>query len=103
MLRDRSHLSQDGVVIAVVGIDMNAKQVVAGPDIFSRGFVGEDHGEDLAERGREIVLAKIGEFVESNGLEDLDEIKAGLRKALAKSIYERTHRRPMIVPIVMEV
>ena len=103
VLRDRWHLANDGVVIAVVGIDMNAKQVVSGPDVFSRGFVGEDYGEELIEQEKEVVVAKLNEFIESDSLEDLDGIKAGIRKVLAKLIYDRTHRRPMVVPILMEV
>lgn len=103
VLRDRGHLAKDGIVIAVIGIDMNAKQIVAGPDVFSRGFVGEDYGEELIEEEREVVLAKLNEFIESDSLEDQDDIKAGIRKVLAKLIYDRTHRRPMVVPILMEV
>ena len=103
VLRDRGHLAKDGVVIAVIGIDMNARQIVAGPDVFSRGFVGEDYGEELIEEEREVVLAKLNEFIESDSLDDQDGIKAGIRKVLAKLIYDRTHRRPMVVPILMEV
>lgn len=103
VLRDRWHLSQDGVVIAVVSIDRSAGKIVSGPDIFSRGFVGEDQADDLVDEGREIVLAKLQEFVDSDSLEESDEVKAACRKVLAKFIYERIHRRPMIVPIVMEL
>jgi ribonuclease J len=103
VLRDRWHLAQDGIVMAVIGLDMSTKQVVSGPDVFSRGFVGEDYREELVEEEKQIILKKIGEFIESDSFEALDEIKAAIRKGLAKFIYERTHRRPMIVPIVMEV
>lgn len=101
VLRDRWHLSQDGVVIAVLGVDKNAKRVVSGPDFLSRGFVEELEGE-LVEAAREVVLAKLEAFKDTD-IEEFDEIQAACRKALAKFIYERTHRRPMIVPIVMEV
>jgi ribonuclease J len=103
VLRDRGHLAKDGVVIVVVGIDMNAKQIVSGPDVFSRGFVGEDYHEELLEEKIQVALAKVNEFIDTDALEDVDDIKAGIRKSLSKLIYERTHRRPMIVPIVMEV
>lgn len=103
VLRDRGHLAKDGVVVAVVGIDMNSKQVVSGPDIFSRGFVGLDYREEIIENEKEVVLNKINEFIESDTLEELDQIKAAIKKGLAKFIYERTHRRPMVVPVVMEV
>ncbi|MHB9036305.1 MAG: ribonuclease J [Armatimonadota bacterium] len=103
VLRDRRHLSQDGVVIAVVGIDLNSNEVVSGPDILSRGFVGEDFSGDITEECKGVLLAKLQSFIDSGNIEALDDVKAGCRKVLAKFIYERTHRRPMIVPIVMEV
>ncbi|MEN6357216.1 MAG: ribonuclease J [Armatimonadota bacterium] len=103
VLRDRKHLSQDGVLIAVMGIDQGRKEIVTGPDILSRGFVGEDLGVEITEEAKGVLLAKLQDLIEDNGIEGLDDVKAGCRKALAKFIYERTHRRPMIVPVVMEV
>ncbi len=102
VLRDRRHLSQDGIVIAVVGIDKTTRQVVSGPDFLSRGFVGEELVGELLEGAREAVFAKLEQFADTD-IEEFDEIQATLRKALAKFIYDRTHRRPMIVPIVMEM
>lgn len=103
VLRDRKHLSQDGVVIAVVGIDLNTKEIVSGPDILSRGFVGEDFGEEITEESKGMLLAKLQDYIDSGNIEALDDVKAGCRKVLAKFIYERTHRRPIIVPVVMEI
>lgn len=103
VLRDRRHLSQDGVIIAVVGVDPASRQVVSGPDIFSRGFVEQEPAEEMLEDAKSVVNAALQSFVESDSLAEYDEVKAASRKALAKFIYERTHRRPMIVPIVMEV
>lgn len=103
VLRDRGHLAKDGVVIVVVGIDMNDKRIVSGPDVLSRGFVGDEYREEIIEEELQTVTAKVNEFIESDSLEDQDGIKSGIRKALAKLIYERTHRRPMIVPVLMEV
>jgi len=103
VLRDRRHLAQDGIVIAVIGIEKNTRSIVSGPDIFSRGFVGEDQAEGLLDEAKSVVVAKLEEFRDSGSLEEFDEIKAACRKALAKLIYERIHRRPMIVPIVVEV
>ena len=57
VLRDRGHLAKDGVVIAVIGIDMTSKQVVSGPDLFSRGFMGEDYREELVEDAKNVILA----------------------------------------------
>ncbi len=103
VLRDRGHLAKDGVVIAVVGIDMTTKQVVSGPDLFSRGFMAEDYREELIEDARNVILGVIETFGDTGSQVEFDEIKSACRKALAKFIYERTHRRPMIVPIVMEI
>ena len=103
VLRDRRHLSQDGVLIAVVGVDNVRKELVTGPDILSRGFVGEEFSEEISEECKELLINKLSEFIESDSIEALDDVKAGCRKALAKFIYEKTHRRPVIVPIIMEV
>lgn len=103
VLRDRMHLSQDGVVIAVVGIDTTSKEIVSGPDIFSRGFAAEEHVEEILDDAKDVVINKLDELTEADSLDDLDEVKAGCKKVLAKFIYNRTHRRPMVVPIIMEV
>lgn len=103
VLRDRHHLAQDGVVVVVVGLKADSGEVVAGPDMFSRGFIIEELESELMTEARDLVLAKLAELVQSDPFEQLDDIKLGLRKALAKFFYERTHRRPMIIPVVMEV
>lgn len=103
VLRDRRHLAQDGVIIAVVGVDPASKAIVSGPDIFSRGFVEQEPAEELLEEARTVLEAALQVFVEGDTLAEFDEVKALSRKTLAKFIYERTHRRPMVVPIVMEV
>jgi len=103
VLRDRRHLSQDGVIIAVIGVDPASGQIVSGPDIFSRGLVEADRAEKLLEEARTVVTEALQRFAENDALGEFDEVKAACRKALAKFIYERTHRRPMVVPIIMEV
>ena len=103
VLRDRRHLAQDGVMIAVIGVDPASKQVVSGPDIFSRGFVEAEPAAELLDEARVVVEAALETFVQDDALAEYDEVKTACRKALAKFIYERTHRRPMVVPIVMEV
>ena len=103
VLRDRRHLSQDGILIVVVGIEMGSKKVVSGPDIFSRGFVGEEYGDELIEDAKDVILTTLEQFSDVDSVVEFDEIKAACRKKLAKFVYQRTRRRPMIVPIVMEV
>jgi len=90
-------------VIAVIGIDLSTKEIVSGPDIFSRGFMGEDYREEIVEDAKGVILGVLETFSDTGSQVEFDEIKTACRKALAKFIYERTHRRPMIVPIVMEI
>lgn len=101
VLRDRWHLAKDGVVIVVLGVNVISNEIVSGPDIFSRGFVGEDYGEELLDEARDVILNKIDDMKDS--LEEFDELKAAIRKVLAKFIYEHTHRRPMVITVIMEV
>jgi ribonuclease J len=103
VLRDRWHLAQDGVFIVVVGVARDSRAVVTGPDIFTRGFAGEDQTGELLEEAKALVVSKLNEFGEMGSLEEFDEIKSSCRKAIAKLIYERIRRRPVIIPIVMEV
>lgn len=103
VLRDRRHLATDGVVIAVMSVDSNTKRLVSGPDIFSRGFVGGEQGENLLEEAEGVVVSAVEALGDDESQGDLDDIKASCRKTLAKFIYERTHRRPMVVPIIVEV
>ena len=90
-------------MIAVIGIEMSSKKLVSGPDIFSRGFIGEEYGDELVEDAKDIILTTLEQFSDVDSVVEFDEIKASCRKKLAKFVYERTRRRPVIVPIVMEV
>ena len=102
VLRDRRQLSQDGIMIVVVTIDRETCQVVAGPDIVSRGFVYVREAEDLMEEARERVLFAL-DRCETNGISEWSMIKSSIRENLGRFLYERTRRRPMILPIIMEV
>lgn len=101
VLRDRKQLGQDGILIVVVTIDPESKQVVAGPDIVSRGFVYVRESEALVEEARTRVRLTVDGCIE-RGLCDWTSIKSDVRDALGKFLYERTGRRPMILPIIME-
>ena len=102
VLRDRRQLSQDGIMIVVVTIDKESCHVVAGPDIVSRGFVYVREAEDLMEEAREKVQAAL-ERCEDNGVSEWSVIKSTVRDALGRFLYEKTRRRPMILPIIMEI
>lgn len=102
VLRDRRQLSQDGIMIVVVTIDRETCHVVSGPDIVSRGFVYVREAEDLMEEAREKVLTAL-ERCENNGVSEWSMIKSAIRDSLGRFLYERTRRRPMILPIIMEI
>jgi len=102
VLRDRRQLSQDGILIVVVTMDKERGCVVAGPDIVSRGFVYVRESEQLMDEARDKVKQTL-EKCETGGITEWSAIKASVRDALGKFLYERTRRRPMILPIIMEV
>lgn len=102
VLRDRRQLSQDGIMIVVFAIDREAGRVISGPDIVSRGFVYVREAEDLMEEAKEKVQDAIWRC-EDNGVSDWSVIKGSVRDSLSRYLYEKTRRRPMILPIIMEV
>jgi len=102
VLRDRQHLSQDGLIIAVLTLDHETGSVVAGPDIISRGFIYMKESEVLIEEIK-VLLRKQLQTYEENGVKDWNTIKAGVKDVLKDFLFERTKRKPMILPIVMEV
>lgn len=102
VLRDRRVLSQDGILIVVVSINSQTGEVVAGPDIVSRGFVYMREAEDLIEEAKLRVRESLARE-NAGAVKEWAGIKAGVRDALSQFLYERTKRRPMILPIIMEV
>ena len=102
VLRDRRQLSKDGIMIVVVTIDRETCQVVSGPDIVSRGFVYVREAEDLMEEAKEKVTDAL-DRCEVNGVTEWSMIKSAIREALGRFLYEKTRRRPMILPIIMEI
>lgn len=102
VLRDRRQLSQDGIMIVVVTIDKESCHVVSGPDIVSRGFVYVREAEGLMDEARERVQSAL-ERCEENGVSEWSAIKSTVRDSLGRFLYERTRRRPMILPIIMEI
>ncbi|WP_422445710.1 ribonuclease J [Thermoanaerobacterium sp. DL9XJH110] len=102
VLRDRKQLSQDGILIVVVTIDRETAEVVAGPDIISRGFVYVRESEELMEQAREKVKQALKKCQEEE-ISEWSTIKSQVRDSLGKFLFEQTRRRPMILPIIMEV
>lgn len=102
VLRDRRQLSQDGIMIVVVSINKETGEVVSGPDIVTRGFVYVRESEQLIENAK----AKVKEAMEQCQRKNLTEwavIKSQIRDKLGKHLFEKTGRRPMIMPIIMEI
>ncbi|HYH02925.1 MAG TPA: ribonuclease J, partial [Bacillota bacterium] len=100
VLRDRKQLSQDGILIVVVTIDKNNGQIMAGPDIVSRGFVYVRESEALIEEAKNKVKLALDRCTEYS---DWSTMKSQIREILGKHLYDRTKRRPMILPIIMEI
>lgn len=102
VLRDRQHLAQDGVVMVVLALDSDMNYLVSGPDIQSRGFVYMREADELMEEARSVALDAINNCLD-RGITDWGRIKANIREALGNYIWKKTKRRPMILPIILEV
>ncbi|HEX7714084.1 MAG TPA: ribonuclease J [Bacillota bacterium] len=100
VLRDRKQLSQDGILIVVVTIDKQSGKIVAGPDIVSRGFVYVRESEELIDEAKEKVKQALERCSEYS---DWATMKSQIREILSKHLYGKMKRRPMILPIIMEV
>lgn len=103
VLRDRRHLSQDGLVVVVAGIDADAKLLISGPDVVSRGFVYVREAEDLMDEIKVVVAESIENYLDHTRMVDRMALKTKLKEDLSKYLYSKTKRRPMILPIIMNV
>ncbi|MCI6159051.1 MAG: ribonuclease J [Selenomonadaceae bacterium] len=102
VLRDRRQLSQDGILIIVIGMSKQTNRVISGPDIVSRGFVYVRESEALMDEAKARVEQAL-DRCEDEGVKEWAAIKANVRDALGRYLFEKTRRRPMILPIIMEV
>lgn len=102
VLRDRKHLSEDGLIVVVVTISRQNGSVVSGPDIVSRGFVYVRESEDLMGEARTVVKKALMECERKN-ITDWATLKSSVRDSLRNFLYEKIKRNPMILPIIMEV
>jgi ribonuclease J len=102
VLRDRKQLSQDGILIVVVAMEKETGVIMGGPDIVSRGFVYVRESEGLLEEAKERVKNALYDCLERN-VTEWAVLKSGVRDVLGKYLFEKTRRRPMILPIIMEV
>jgi ribonuclease J len=97
VLRDRRHLSRDGFVVAIAGVDQATGEIVVEPEILSRGFIYVRDSEDLIERAKAEVRSALGHAGPPSA------IGGKIRDVLADLIFKETGRRPMILPLVLEV
>ena len=101
VLRDRKHLSEDGLVVIVAGID-GYGELVSGPDVVSRGFVYVKESEELMSRVKEITAQSIAKSTSKRNI-DYAQIKGNIRDDVAKFLFKETKRKPMILPIIMDI
>lgn len=102
VLRDRKLLSQDGILVVVVTLSKQKGIILSGPDIISRGFVYVRESEKLLEEANQIVEQTLKKCMDEN-INEWASLKTNVREALGSFLYEKTRRRPMILPIIMEV
>lgn len=102
VLRDRKHLSEDGLIIVVLTLSKEDGSTIAGPDIISRGFVYVREADDLMEEAKKKVVLAI-EDCQRRNIKDWSSIKNAIRDSLKKYIYQTMKRNPMILPVIMEV
>ncbi|MCR4653164.1 MAG: ribonuclease J [Eubacterium sp.] len=101
VLRDRQRLSEDGILIVVMTLEKHGNQLLAGPDIVSRGFVYVRESEDLMEEARLVVEDALDECLRRN-ISDWGKLKSSIKDSLGSFVWKRTQRNPMILPIIME-
>ena len=99
VLRDRRHLAQDGLIVAVAAVDIDEQMIVSGPDLISRGFVYARENEDLIDEMRDVVRDAIEESLASGSTEWM-ELKSDVKESLSKFVFSKTKRRPMILPVI---
>lgn len=102
VLRDRQHLAEDGILIVVLGLDGATDELVSGPDIVSRGFVYVRESDELMDEARIVVNDAIDGCL-GRGISDWGKLKSSIKDALGEYVWRKTKRRPMILPIIMEI
>jgi len=102
VLRDRRHLSQDGLIVIVATVDIDQNVLISGPDIISRGFVYVRESEELMDEVRELARTKLTEMLDE-GITEWTQLKQQTKDVLSKHLYAKTKRKPMILPVIMNV
>ena len=103
VLRDRRHLSQDGLIVVVASVDTEARLLLSGPDIVSRGFVYVRESEELMDEVRRVAIEAIEDCLGRRGKVDRIEIKNRVKDDISKYLYAKTKRKPMVLPVLMNL
>ena len=100
VLRDRKHLAGDGVIVAIVTMDKHTGKPIGRPDVVSRGFIEADMSDGLMEKARSVIIDALtgAEHVAGRG-----DFNTRVHDALSRFLYDETHRRPMVLPVSVEV
>ena len=102
VLRDRQHLAEDGILIVVLSLDGSSGELLAGPDIVSRGFVYVKESDELLDEARKLIEKAVLGCLKKN-ITDWGKIKGTIKDTLSEFVWKKTKRRPMILPIIMEI
>jgi ribonuclease J len=102
VLKDRRHLSEDGMVIVIIAINQATGEIIYGPDIVSRGFVFEDESQEYLDEAKKVVLDTLANLsIEVRG--DWGEVKQEVRRILRRFFNKTIERRPVILPMILEM
>ncbi|MCR5353038.1 MAG: RNase J family beta-CASP ribonuclease, partial [Clostridiales bacterium] len=102
VLRDRRHLAQDGLIVVVAAVSLETKEIISGPDIVSRGFVYVKENEELMENLKTIAYDTIQKCFDDE-VDEWNIIKGKIKDSLTTNIYNITKRKPMILPVIMDI
>lgn len=102
VLKDRQHLSQDGLIVIVMTMDSATGEIVAGPDVITRGFVYVKESENLMDDVKRVIREEV-QKLENDGVREWSTIKSTLKDHIRDYIFQKTKRNPMILPIIMSV
>ena len=102
VIRDRKHLSEDGIIIVTAAVDYETRQLIAGPEVISRGFVYVKESEELIENARKVAEKALDNCYYAN-VYDLNSIKGKVKDAVSRFVYDKTKRNPIILPVILEV
>ncbi len=103
VLRDRKHLSQDGLLVVVATVDLDAHEIISGPDMISRGFVFVKDSEPLMVEARQLIRETLETYCADPNKRGRGDVKMKIREELSRMMYQRTKRSPMILPVIMEI